>query len=624
VPVRFDVGSLTGRALRRAYASRWGVVVSVASYALFLWMFSTGPYARNAGSDGYYTWLFARSIVYDHDIDFTNDYAQCGDPAGKNVLRGTRHPDNPFYIGPSITWVPVLSVVRHVVPLPPDAPEQEKLACYGPLTANTLGVGPLLGALAMWLMYRVGRRYAGDGVAALATGLLGLGSTLPAYAAMIASYSHVHDTVWAAVTMITAIRASEKPRSVARWALAGAAVGVGLLQRPVSVVFGLVPAALAVAALRGDLRRLALALAALGSCAFVFGALPQMLVYRYLYGTFWAGAPHGRFYMQYGHAHPWLVLFAPHGGLFFSSPVVWLAVPGAIAGLRARETRVLTLSLLAACAAAIWLSAAPIDWHGSGTFGARRLTSLLPLLAPPATLAVARARRWLRARPSRTTTALGLAILLPVAFTIVGAAYGLGRDVSTEAGAPQADLYGAGARVSWGVLDDRVGDLSILPAELVFHLRYGLRMNAFRDATEPLYERNYRTMDWGAHEIDLTKGQHGNLTTGFESADDGRHMTGARATLVFAAQWPFATQILVKAAATPPAHVRVGRGTPFGVTWYGEVLAQPSEMTAPFAIPAGGFDSGIMEIVFERTEVAGDVRISGVAFDDATKYPPAL
>jgi hypothetical protein len=617
----FDIGSLTGPVLRRAYGARWGILISLAAYVLFLWMFSTGPYARNTSSDGFYTWLYARSIAYDHDIDFTNDYALCGDPQGKNIFRGTHHPDNPFYIGPSVIWAPVLTVLRYTLPLPADSPEKVKLGCEGPLTGNTLGIGPLLGALSIWLMYRIARRHTGDGPAALTAGLLGLGSTLPAYAAMMASYSHVHDTFWAAVTVTAAVRAAEKPRSIARWALAGAAVGVGLLQRPVSVVFGLVPATLAVTTLRKEVRVLALALAALGGCAFVFGALPQMLVYKYLYGTFWLGAPHGRYYMQYGHAHPWLVLFAPHGGLFFSTPVAWLAVPGAIAGVRARETRVYILSLLAACAVVTWLSAAALNWHGSGTFGARRLTSLLPLLAAPVAITLARARRWLRARPSRATAALGVAVVVPVAFAIAGASYGLGRDVTTEAGMSQADLYGTGTRVSWGVLDDRIGDLSILPAEVLFHLRYGLRMNAFRDATEPLYSRDYRTMDWTAHEIDLTKGQHGNLTTGFASADDGRHMTGRRATMVFAAQWPFATRILVKTQATPPTRVRVGLGTPFGVRWYGEVFAESTETTAPLAIPQGGFDSGIVEIVFDRDELASEVRISRLSFEDSTSYP---
>jgi len=149
-------------------------------------------------------------------------------------------------------------------------------------------------------------------------------------------------------------------------------------------------------------------------------------------------------------------------------------------------------------------------------------------------------------------------------------------------------------------------------------------MNAFRDATEPLYARNNRTMEWAGHEIDLTGGQHGNLTTGFASADDGRHMEGLRATLVFAAQWPFATQVLVKTLATPETHVRVGRGTPLGVVWYGDILAQPTEATAVRPIPEGGFDSGIVEIVFERSDLAGDVRISWISFEDSTVYPPAL
>jgi len=101
-------------------------------------------------------------------------------------------------------------------------------------------------------------------------------------------------------------------------------------------------------------------------------------------------------------------------------------------------------------------------------------------------------------------------------------------------------------------------------------------------------------------------------------------MEGLRATFVFAAQWPFATQILVNAMATPATHVRVGRGTPFGVVWYGDILAQPTEATAVRPIPAGGFDSGIVEIVFERADLAGDVRISRLTFEDSTVYPPAL
>ncbi len=57
--------------------------------------------------------------------------------------------------------------------------------------------------------------------------------------------------------------------------------------------------------------------------------------------------------MQYGHAHPWLVLFAPHGGLFFVAPSVWIAVAGIVVALRDESTQVLATALLLACTATV-------------------------------------------------------------------------------------------------------------------------------------------------------------------------------------------------------------------------------------------------------------------------------
>ena len=616
------LSSLVRGAARGAIAARWGIAVVVLAYVVFSTMFNT----TSPGSDGHYTWLFTRSLVYDHDIDFTNDYRICGDPYDKNHDRGTGHPDNPFYVGPTVTWAPLLWVMKTVTTLPADAPEQEKQACRGPITARTLWLGTVLGALTIGLMYRIGRRYADDGPAALAAGLLGFASSLPAYAAIMPSYSHVHDAFWAGVTVLSAQRASERPRSIPRWALAGAAVGIGLLQRPVSVAYGIVPAALALAVLWRQWRTLALAFAAMGAGAFLCGALPQMLVYKYLYGSFWAGAPHGHLYMQYAHAHPWLVLFAPHGGLFYTAPVVWLAVPGAVVALRERSTRAFAGGLLLAAAATVWLSSAPIDWHGSGTFGARRLTSLLPLLAAPAAIALARANRWLRARPARARTALGVAVFVPIAFTIVGASYGLGLGrVTTEWGLPQAGLYGVGEEAAWSFVDDHVGDLSLLPAEAIFHLRYGLPMSSWRDATEPLYQRNYRTLQWERGDIDLTRKQHANLVTGFDAEEDGMHVQRRRATLVFAAQWPFATSVTVKTYASRETRLRVALGRTFGASvGLGEVTAGPQEATSVLSIPAGAFDSGLVEIVFERIDLAGELTIRWVKVDDASSHPGSM
>jgi hypothetical protein len=349
-----------------------------------------------------------------------------------------------------------------------------------------------------------------------------------------------------------------------------------------------------------------------------------MLIYRYLYGAFIpATPPHGRFYMQYAHAHPWLVLFAPHGGLFFTAPVTWLAVVGAAFGLTRQKSRVVVLATLAACAATVWISSAALDWHGSGTYGARRLTSLVPLLAVPTVIALVRARAWLKARPRMALAAIGVAVLVPMAFTAIGEVKGVALErVSTERGLPQAALYGVGREVAWERVDAAIGDVAIYPAELVFAARYGLTPRAFRDATEPLYGRNYRTMEWEGTGIGF-KGEHQNLVTGAFIDEVGMHVVKRRATAVFAAQWPFATSLVVRAFAFSPTRMRVGRGTVFGTQWFGDVAVDTVVHDLIVPIPDGGFDSGIMELAF-GCDLAANVVVESVNIQDTATYPAAL
>ncbi len=608
-----------GRALRDA---RWGLAVTLLGLALFVFLYAD-KHPQGAGSDGYYTWLYTRSLVFDQDLDFTNDYALCGDPQHKGADRGTGRPDNPFYVGPSVTWAPVLWLQKTLTPRPLSEPEAVRLACRGPLAVRTFLVGPLLGALTLWLVYRIGRRWLDDGPAALSAALLGAGTPLFAYASVTPTYSHVYDAFWAAAAVLAALRAAERAESPGRWALAGVLVGVDLLQRPVSVLYGVVPAALAVAYF-GRSRRLVAPLAALGLGVLLCGVLPQLLVYKYLYGTYFVGAPPGRFFMQYGHAHPWLLLFAPHGGLFFGSPVVWLAVPGLGLGLADARTRTLSGAILVASAATIWVSSAALDWDASATYGARRLTSLVGLVAPAFAFIVARARRWLRARPSRSALALALAIAVPFAFNALGTVAGVGSfAIDPSHGRSQAELYGGGSRAAWGLVD-RVCDLAILPAEVVFRLRYGLPMTSFRDATEPVYRVDYRTMTFEGTELDLTHGRHAAQVTGFTSGEDGMTLVERRGTLVFTAEWPYATEVVVMARAARDAALRLGIGRATGTDWVGTISLSTAAQRTALSLPAGTFDSGLDEIVFESSDPDARVVVSSLRFADRTSYGPPL
>jgi hypothetical protein len=610
------------QAVRRTFEGAYGgVVVTVAACLVLFFMYGTSPHSHSPGSDGHYMWLFARSVVYDHDIDFKNDYELCGDPQKWGVTPATGRTNNPLYIGPALVWTPILWILHHIDRLPRDAPTDVVEGCHGGPVGQTLWAGPVLGALTVWLLYRIARRWTSDGSAALTAGLLAMGTPLAAYAALKPSYSHIYDSFWTALTMLASLRAAERPQSIGRWGLVGAMLGITFLQRPVSIVYGVVPAALAIEALRTRWRVLARSLIALGLPAFVTGLLPQMMVNHYLFGVFLKGAPAGPYYMQYGHAHPWLLLFGVHGGFFLTAPVAWLAVPGAVAGLRAPKTRTLVVALLVASAATIWISSAAMDWDGSGTFGARRLTSLAGLLATPVAITLDRIRAWLRAKPDRAFWALGVAALVPITATISGAGYGqtLGK-LPTDEGVSEAELYGTGDRMLWNVIEQHVGAISILPGELWFRARYGLPGSSFGPASEVVFQRSHN-LDWVCASFDFNA-KHRAITTGLDVQPRGMSMSAKRATAVFASRWPYATGLYVRGLADRPVRVRVGHGRAFGRTdWYGEIALDSEEITRRVDIPDGKYDSGINEFVFEREDDSVPVTLVSMRIEDTHSYP---
>jgi len=605
--------------------SRWGLLVAAAALALFCTMYLGTPPAQRPGSDGFYTYLYARSLVFDGDFDFANDYAICGDPHDKNHDRGGGRPENPFYVGPTIYLAPVLWLTRHIVPLPPGAPASVTNACQGPLTKWTLCVAPVMGALTLLIAYLLARRFAEDGPAALATALVGFGAPIAAYATMWPSYSHVYDAFSCALLLLLSVRASERPDSWPRWSAVAVLAGVCYLQRPPTALFGLVPLTFALIGHWRRWRRLLGVLAILGAGLFVVGALPQALLYKYLYGRCWlGGSPHGRYYMHLGHAHPWLSLFGPHGGLFFSSPTTWLAVLGIVPALRIKEARPFVLSGLAATALLVYVSAAALDWDSSSSFGNRRLTCLVGFLVPLAAAWLVRARAWLLMRKARSLVALGLMAVTPVIMVGLGDAMCNAVTTATiERGMSQEELYGLGPATVWKLLDRHVGDLAILPAEIVFKLRYGLPMNAFRDVCEPWFLRDYHSMAMRSNVPPPADGRWTNHVTGLDQTPQGMHMTARRSTLVFAAQWPFANRLDVTLRSQTPVRVAIARGRVWGNVAYGVVEIPGGDQ--PFAtslpIPEDGFDSGLMELVLASDAApAASIELLSLEFVDTQAY----
>jgi hypothetical protein len=599
-------------------------VVAVAVCCMYL-LFGLGHRTQRAEGDGVYNWIFARSLAFDGDIHFANDYKLCGDPWHVGRLRGTDHPDNTFYAGPSLVWVPLLLAARVALPLSPSASLAARQGCSGPYVTAVLGFTPLLAGLALFLCYLSARRFAGDGAAAAATALIGLGSPLAAYAGVFPSYAHCYSAVAAALMTWLTLRARERPDSWGRWLAAAGSLAVLTLMRPTDAVMALFPAAVAATTLRRRWPRLIAVLAILVT-GVGLGALPTLLVYKYLYGTYLA-IPQGRYYLDLRQAHPWLLLFAPHGGLFYYTPGVWISLAGAWVMARQRWCRPLLAATLVASALVIWVAASPLDWHAAGTFGARRLVVLVPWLVLLAAPVLQRLGEWLTPRPMVALAAAAtLALSIPVGGAL-GAQYAQARlQLPTERAHTQGEIYGLGGKAVWDTVDEALGPLAIAPAALYFRLRYGLSPRMLAAATEgDWYTRNFLTLAWKSRSLPVQSPVMAQLATGMLPAPAGLRMGQERSTLVFSAQWRWATHVIVKVSALGPTTMRVGAGRVWGTKWFGQALPVKTTLESlEFPIPEGGFGSGVNELVFEIDNAWAGVVISGLELDDRTPRGPAF
>ncbi len=604
----------------------WGVVVAVGVLIALLWVYIEDKHAHVPGADGQYAFLYARSLVYDHDLDFTNDYLLCGDPQEIIDVRFGPRPINVSFIGPALYLAPVLWVARQIARPAPQAEEAELRGCRGPVVTATLAVGPFLGALTVFLGYCVARRFTRDGSAALAAAFFGFASMLTIYASVMPSYTHVYEAASAAIVLLLSVRAAERPESSWRWLLAGCGVGLAMLQRPNCIFFGIVPTTLALFAWRHRAAKLGIAvlLVAIGTAAV--GIVPSCLLNKLLFGSYSPLASRDPHILQFAHPHPLLILFSPIGGLFYFTPVTWLSVIGIRPGLRDMRSRPFVAGALLAAAVQVYLCSAILDWYGGGSFGARRLTPIVPILIVLAALGIDRIATWMRKRKGRMETALAFAALLPPTFVVLGMAVGTepGKTVVWDPALDQEDLYGRGAMAMWWRIDQSVGDLAILPAEFLYGLRYRLPMRTFRTACWPWYSRHTRLMYWKSNFPALSDPRLRETKVGLEDVGTGSRMTQDRARIVFGAEWPTATELTVTASASQASEVRIGFGHFFTpVDWLAPSALPGGDVPtkATLRVPRGAFDSGVNELVIESEGASqANIVLREIHLDDTTTY----
>jgi hypothetical protein len=611
--------------MTRRLASCLVFAVPLIAYVAIYFVDGTG---FHPSGDGYYSWLFARSLAFDGDVDFKNDYALCGDPFSLGVDRGTGHPDNPFYAGPAAVWLPPLVVLRGVYALALGGARAARASCGGWMTAIAILAGPLCGALSVWLAFRAASLVARRSVAAWTALLFAFTSPLFPYSTSVAHYSHVYLTLAATVVAFVSLRSVVSGPH--RWddLAVGAAMALAVLCRSSAALYAVLPASVFVAAL-ADRRGLPWRIVAGAVGGTLVGVGLTGALYSYLYGR-WLVVPQGGDFMHLDRAHPLLLLFGVHGGFFFWMPAAWLAVAGIAWGLREARLRVWTIGCIGAAGTEVIVSSAALDWDASWTLGARRLLPLTPLVIVFASLAVDRglSSRVLdrvlgvaRAPPRRAAAVRAVAVAV-VALTLINN-IPASTTIRGDENFSQATLYGAWSplRPLWWLLDRAGVDVALLPAEAYFVARYRLPSTSYRDAITPRYSRSFRTLVFKNATFEMGAPWVGRVTRGAGWSERGLALGDGDAHFVFTAEWPFATHLRLLLESDGPVTVALSSRGPVGsLRPMGQVSTGSGAAWAEIAVPAGAFDSGMNEWTLRAR--GARVTIRAIAIEDRTPRVP--
>jgi hypothetical protein len=386
-----------GRDGRRPH--HWPVYAGALAFALAAWV---GP-RFSADSPAYY--VYARSLLFDGDLDFADEWRHWGFKEEPLTATGKRH--SLYAAGPAALWSPfVLGAHAYVRVLNALGAREHSPDGYSEPYTRAAALGTLAyGVAGAWLLGRALARVHGSRVAALA--VLGTVACSPAAYYLFVNPTMPHGLCFAlaavALWASAAIRAGEDGPGT--FVALGAAVGALVAVRWQAFVFALLPVAVALPALRrGTARPRWLAA---GAAAALLAFSPQLLAWKALYGQ-WVWLPdndvvRGQF-TRFDWSAPRLVdvlLHADHG-LFVWSPALVVALLGLVASLRRWGT--IAAVGLAVFALTAYVNGSIGDWAGSHSFGARRFDMVLPFLA----VGAATVLLWLQRAPLAGAAALVL------------------------------------------------------------------------------------------------------------------------------------------------------------------------------------------------------------------------
>jgi hypothetical protein len=340
------------------------------------------PDGRVIFGDATHHFVQLRSMVFDRDLDFQNEYVRLYHLTGSGPgtewvyteLTPTGHVRNYMPVGPALLWAPLYLIVvaahlalAHAGLGPPPDGFERSLQLVPGIT------GIAAAALGTWISWRLARQYCREAAAAAAAIAIWIGSHALYYSLVSPSYSHAASMLTSAFFFERWLRWRSE-LSTTRLGLLGLLAGAAALMRWQDALFIAVP--LIEAARWSSPWRRRLAAACVVSVGFLLAFSPQMIVWTVLYGQPFA-IPQGPSFLQWTSPHLLDVLVSDNHGLFSWAPLLLFSIWGlALFGRRHPGT---ILPLAVVLLSSWYVNAAVVDWWAGEAFGARRFLSLTPL-----------------------------------------------------------------------------------------------------------------------------------------------------------------------------------------------------------------------------------------------------
>ncbi|MBI4427183.1 MAG: hypothetical protein HY569_01720 [Candidatus Magasanikbacteria bacterium] len=329
--------------------------------------------------DGHGYYIYLRSLYFDHDLNFSNEYARYDALYGTHFLQSAITPigklGNPFAIGLSIFWLPFFIAARIFSAF--NSPDYF-LAGFADSYQVWLGFGSIIYGIigAIFLFCALKKLFSARSAWSCVCAVIFL-SPLVHYLVYEPLMSHALSfAVNSVLFWYSIIIYQAKEIRLKNLLMLGFLGGLVILVRWQEVFTWLVPLVILVKKLKENKIKLRQIIIPPAVAFFCF--IPQMIVWKYLYGSFLV-IPQGQGFIQLGQLKIFAILFSGMHGLFSWHPLLLIGLVGLFVSYR--RDRLLFYSLLAVFLGQIFINGSVIDWWGGSAFGARKFIGALFVFA---------------------------------------------------------------------------------------------------------------------------------------------------------------------------------------------------------------------------------------------------